>query len=1158
MGLIGIQPGGRIFDKKRGKERLVQNVEAQGSIVYLTLRDPVTGQVERAPYVSATLNDRFDILGTESSAFRGNPSLVRLVAEAHRLNHAYLFNPIFATETSLIDPLPHQLVAVYGLPPDKEHPRGVSGLLSHPRLRFLLADDAGAGKTIQAGLYIREMLLRRLVKRILIIPPAGLVGNWERELWNLFRLPFRILDSDNVRAGDNPFTDPRYDHVIVSLDTVRQEKVRAALNDAPPFDLVVCDEAHKLSARRNPDMSVDKSKRYETVEEIAVRCLHLLLLTATPHMGKDDAYFYLWRLLDPQQFGAYSTLAHTRPEIKRRHLLRRMKEEMVTFSGENLYPPRISQTVRYPLTDGERELYEMVTAYVEDYYKKTTPGNRSSVGLALTVIQRRLASSTWSLLQSLERRAIKLADNLKRLEQGVLTEDQFDAQQNRFATKDIREEKTGDEEVSAEDGTEESELFDAEISGATTARSIEELREELMVVESLVHIARATYNKKDESKFSKLQELIEQHPDTKLLIFTEHRDTLNFLISRLEGMGYTGRIATVHGGMDYREREVQTERFRSDECPLMIATDAAGEGINLQFCWLLVNYDIPWNPARLEQRMGRVHRYKQRHDVLLLSLVAEKTREGAVLQTLLDKLDIIRQRLGSDKVFDVIGEQLGGISLADLLFRATVGGEEKQVTDVVNKAFDPIEIARKLDEQKQRVEVSEVRSLLESLKRGQEVAEEKRMMPAYVRTFFQDVAPLLGLRVKGDPNSIFSIEDGPEEVRRALVTYPSGLIKRLTFDRNLALPQTALRPEAVYLHPGEAVFEALMTLFLGRFENDAARGAVFYDPNSTEPYLFALAKIAVVRPIMDAQSNITDGRETLGEEMTGVIIRHDGTVLPAAPAHLLLTLDVGEEGAASSAELPEGLVEIGSDLLPVETSVLEHKGVPLMERLVDDLKSRLPERRNQLIQSYNLRQSEALSQRRRLKDDVAKGVPAAKSKLDKLDTEIATLDDARESALAALHLEIDLIELAPVTVYARALVLPLPPEEAKRRRDVQAESVALKVVYEYETALGAVIEDVSDPHLAVGYDLRSHRPDGSVLYIEVKGRSGLTQIELTANEWRQAANHRDKYWLYTVYYCDTDAPHLYKIADPFGNLLAKDGGIVVDAGDVLSVATQSP
>jgi len=491
------------------------------------------------------------------------------------------------------------------------------------------------------------------------------------------------------------------------------------------------------------------------------------------------------------------------------------------------------------------------------------------------------------------------------------------------------------------------------------------------------------------------------------------------------------------------------------------------------------------------------------------------------------------------------------------MFRATVQGEETAAVAAVDRALDPAMAAQRLAEQQARVEVSEVRSLLEALRRGQETAEERRMMPAYVRGFFVQAAPLLGFHTQGDTDGIFRLQDAPETVRRAVESYPAEVHERLTFDRDLALPKTAMHPEAIYLHPGEAVFESIMTLFLGRFENDAERGGVFYDSTSTEPYCFVLAKVVVVRPLINQEGMPTDERETLSEAMTGVILTQDGQ-MRLVPAHLLLTLDIKSSETADSITLPEALVTQIADPVPIESFVVIEHGLPLMEKVQSDLQERLPARETQLVQAYNLRNSEGLLQRRKLRDDVEKGIPAAKSKLEKLEGELAQLDDAREAAIAALHQEVNLVELGPVTVYARALVLPLPAEEAQRLRDVQAEQVALQIVRDYEKAHGStLIEDVSNPSWATGYDLRSHRSDGTVRYIEVKGRAGLRQVSLTENEWRQAANHRDKYWLYTVYHCETNAPSLHRVADPFGKLLATSGGVVITAGDVLSAAEPS-
>ena len=627
LNLNNLEPGACLIDTLQQTERVVRQIERHNSFVRLFFQDanePFTCSI-------AELQRRFEIA---SGAFRADPDLVRLIAEAHRLRHAYLFNPLFATETSLIDPLPHQFIAVY------DH------LLKHFPLRFLLADDAGAGKTIMTGLYVQELLLRRQVERVLIVPPAGLIGNWERELRVLFRLNFRILSSADA-ADNNPFLDSQNRLAIVSLDTLRQERMQEHLFEAPAYELVVFDEAHKLSARFESDGTVTKSKRYELAERIAAHVSNLLLLTATPHMGRSDAYYLLWRLLLPDQLAAQKAFHRMDDEEKGKHLLRRMKEEMITFEeGKLIYPPRMSRTIAYPLKSGEiseQSLYDDVTDYCEKHFDLAGQYNRTAAKMAMMVLQRRLASSTYALLQSLIRREEKLQTSLRELREGRLSLETWEERQSKLPTADVRDDKTGDEEEII-NGQEESERMDEDLSQATSAGSIEDLEEEILRVQSLTKLAREVYNLKSESKFERLHEALKEYPDTKALIFTEHKDTMDFVIWRLEALGFTGKIARIHGGMKYEEREKQVEFFRAPGgAQYLVATDAAGEGINLQFCWLMVNYDIPWNPARLEQRMGRIHRYKQTRTVVLLNLVAQDTREGRVLRVLLDKLEQMRE-----------------------------------------------------------------------------------------------------------------------------------------------------------------------------------------------------------------------------------------------------------------------------------------------------------------------------------------------------------------------------------------------------------------------------------------------------------------------------------------------------------------------------------
>jgi SNF2 family DNA or RNA helicase len=590
------------------------------------------------------------------------------VVEGERLTYGHLFNPTFATELSLIEPLPHQRIAVY------------EKMLRQPRLRFLLADDAGAGKTIMSGLFIREMLSRRLIRRILIVPPAGLLGNWERELSTLFGMSFKIITSADSKQG-NPFIGSRGSQIIISLDTLAGERMFSLLADpaVERYDLVVFDEAHKLSARQEADGTVRRTDRYRLAEALAgVRnrdnnerwklgwsCRHLLLLTATPHMGKDFPYYCLWRLLEPEIFSTFDAFEAYSLETLQRYFTRRTKEEMVYLDGKPIYPIRNSNTQSVLLNQGkisEQTLYDEVTHYIRNYYNKARNLNRSAARLAMSVFQRRLASSTYALLQSLKNRRKKVEKYIQEFRDGKLSEKILaEKQQKLEGIEDVLDEKTADEET-PQNGVEENEVREDQILESVVAKNLAELEVERMELDRLIGLAEKVDDLEEESKFNQLRVLITdpEYQQEKFLIFTEFRDTMEFLVRRLEGLGYTGQIAQIHGGMEYKEREEQVAFFKKPESEggarFLVATDAAGEGINLQFCWISINYDIPWNPARLEQRMGRIHRFGQKHNpVVILNLVAGETREGKVLRTLLVKLESIRKRLGSDKVFSSIG-----------------------------------------------------------------------------------------------------------------------------------------------------------------------------------------------------------------------------------------------------------------------------------------------------------------------------------------------------------------------------------------------------------------------------------------------------------------------------------------------------------------------
>ena len=1083
-----------------------------------------------------------------SMTFSADPDAVWAVAEAHRLAYGHLFNPAFATETSLIDPLPHQRIAVY------EH------MLAQAPLRFLLADDAGAGKTIMTGLYVREMLSRRLIRRVLIVPPAGLVGNWEREMRRLFRLPFAIIGGADARTG-NPFLGADSDLAIVSLDTLAGERTFNRLKEpqTEPYDLVVFDEAHKLAADRQPDFRVRKTDRYKLAEALAGveadsdrwqlpwSAQHLLLLTATPHMGKDYPYYGLWRLLMPDALSTYNAFEAFPEDARRRHFIRRTKEEMVRFDGSPLYPQRNCDTLSYDLSQGpasEQDLYDDTTDYIRHVYNRAGVLNRSAARLAMSVFQRRLASSTYALMRSFERRAEKLAGLIDDVRSGRLTEAQLAAQQQRLALEDAFETRTADEGPEGEDDGNGAEGFENQAMGGTVALNLGDLEAERRQVEALLGKARELLGTGEESKFEKLREVLRDptYLDEKFIIFTEHRDTAEFLIRRFEGLGFTDQVALIHGGLPYPERERQVEFFRRPAAEggarYLVATDAAGEGINLQFCWLMVNYDIPWNPARLEQRMGRIHRYGQTHDpVVIVNLVSGATREGRVLKTLLDKLEAIRRQLQSDKVFDVVGRLFQGLSMKDYLEQAVTGDADTMAERLAGDLTEEQVRALAARERLLFGEGGEVRRRLARLNDAAAQETYRRLLPGYVRRFVEKAAPLLDLRLEGDLDAAFTLvpkrSRAADALLPALETYSAHARDRLT------VYKPADRDEALWMHPGEPVFDGLAAAVLDRFGRASLQGAVFVDPYAAEAYLFHLARVAVEQ---SAQTGAGTAPQPLESRLVGLRQTRDGVIVECPVEHLLLL-----RGAPGFAP---GRAPLATRARGLAADAARFARENVGERLAQAHRQRrlagLPARLAFVNRGFDFQAAELTAARSRLTDAARTGDRRALDELARVKERQRSLTAARNRRVADMQAEPDFIRAGDVEFLVHALVVPAEDSEASERYDADVEAIAMQVAAAYEASFGAEVEDVSRPDLArraglpdwPGFDLRSRRP-GAERAIEVKGRAASGHVEMSDNEWSRACNQREAYWLYVVFDCATPRPRLLRVRDPFGRLLAR-------------------
>ncbi len=1107
--------------------------------------------------------------------FTASPEIVKVLAEGERLSFGHLMNPTFATEISSIDPLPHQRIAVY------DH------MLRQSRLRFLLADDAGAGKTIMAGLYIREMLSRRLLRRILIVTPAGLVGNWRRELAKSFNLPFRIISGADART-ENPFIGENSNWLIVSVDTLASPRVftRLQATEVIPYDLIVFDEAHKLAADRGADLRIRKTDRYCLAEAIAgVRGLHerwslgwnanhLLLLTATPHMGKDYPYYALWRLLKPEALSTQEAFAEFPPDKRLEHFIRRTKEEMVHLDGRPLYPKRISDTLGYDLSQedvGEQTLYDETTDYLRFVYNKAKLLNRGAARLAMSVFQRRLASSTYALLRSFERRIEKLDNLIQDVQDGKLSIEQLSSFQQRIHEEDdVFEAKTADDE-SEEEGREENELAEDKLLQGVVAASLTDLQTEREQVKQLLDLARRVHEEGHESKFEKLHEVLTdpKFEDEKFIIFTEHRDTMIFLAKRLSGMGYTGQVAQIHGGMSSQpdaasglsDRERQVEFFRKPIAEggarFLVCTDAAGEGINLQFCWIMINYDVPWNPARLEQRMGRIHRYGQKHDpVIIVNLVAPKTREGKVLKVLLDKLEKIRKELRSDKVFDCIGRIFQDVSIKRYM--------ELAVTE------DPDDVARELDGRltKEQVEALSARekslygsggSVTNALPRLRADIEQEvysRLLPGYVRQYIEKAAPPTDITLEGDAGGFFSFRPSRlgaiDPLLPVLELYPEKARGRLTVSR------PADREDAIWLHPGEPVFERFRALVSERLGDAGRRGAVFVDPAADQPYLFHMAVLSIARKA-DPELPDLAKEETLDCRLVGVK-QNEGTEVALCPIEHLLLLKGGHGLPPSAQRLAIAANKIKERVLAF---LLERVAREMALERKKTLLESLSEREGFIQRGFDFQEAELAAARAKHAEKARTGNRKAIEALEDVKRQQRQLAGRRANALVVMKREPELIEPGLLTFIAHALVVPSSDPRDIEEHDVNVEMAAMQIARAFEEAVGANVIDVHTPEFAraaglpdnPGFDLLSVRPGNEKRAIEVKGRIETGDIEVSANEWAKACNMGQGYWLYAVYDCATPTPCLVRVQDPFGNLLARaKGSMLISPREIAEAA----
>jgi len=1100
-------------------------------------------------------------------SFDGDGSLFRLVSEAHRIRLAHLFDPVLAVHTSLVDPLPHQITAVY------------EAMLPRQPLRFLLADDPGAGKTIMAGLLMKEMIARGDLHRCLVVCPGSLAEQWQDELYRRFHLPFEILTNDKLEAArtGNWFLETSL--VIARLDKLsRNEDVQAKLA-APDchWDLIVCDEAHKMSATVFGG-EIKYTKRYRLGQLLSTLTRHFLLMTATPHNGKEADFQLFMALLDGDRFeGRFRDGVHA---VDVSDLMRRMiKESLLKFDSTPLFPERIAHTVPYKLSDGEAQLYKEVTNYVRDEFdraaKLENDKRAGTVGFALTILQRRLASSPEAIYQSLRRRRERLEKRLREME--LL---QRGAAATAMATngpaldeEDVEDlEEAPDNEVEAA----EEEILDQ----ATAARSIEELKAEIVTLNRLEALGLVVRRNGEDRKWRELAKLLGelftpaaianhaaeetppygQHgansvpPPTpsarqKLVLFTEHRDTLNYLESRIATLlGRGEAIVMIHGGLGREERMKAQEAFKHDpEVQVLLATDAAGEGINLQRAHLMVNYDLPWNPNRLEQRFGRIHRIGQTEVCHLWNLVAEETREGDVYLTLLKKLDEARKALGG-QVFDVLGKmQFEGKPLRDLLIEAIRYGERPEVqarlTRVVANAFDKAQLQDLLEERAlahDAMDASRVHRVREDMER----AEARRLQPHYIESFFLEAFQRLGGTAKQREPRRYEITHVPAPVRNRdrLIGIGEPVLpryERIAFEKALIAPQG--QPLAAFVCPGHPLLDAAIDLTLERHRDLMRRGSVLVDErdSSDQPRVLFYLDHA----LQDASSTRSGERRVISKRMLYVELdavghaRHMGY----APYLDYRPLATTEPDVATILARPEcGWItrelEQKAQGHAIANVVPEHLQEVRSSRVewIDKTRAAVKDRLTKEISYWDHRAEQ-------LKVQEQAGRPNARLNSQESRRRADELQGRLQKRMEQLELEGHVSALPPV-VLGGVVVVPMglltkltghPQATPASVIDTQAAAArAREIVMEVERGLGF---DPTDREFdKLGYDIESRVPGtGKLRFIEVKGRvSSATVITVTRNEILYSLNKPEDFILAMVEF-DGDRHRVHYIRRPF-------------------------
>jgi superfamily II DNA or RNA helicase len=1054
--------------------------------------------------------------GPACEPYDSNSKEFRLGIEALRLALAYEYDPYFSLSIARVDPLPHQLEAVYDY------------FIKMPRIRFLLADDPGAGKTIMAGLLLKELKVRGLVKRALIVTPANLTFQWQREMKEKFREQFEIMRGSVLRAnyGMNPWQDK--DQVITSVSWIsRVEDAKESLLRSH-WDLIIVDEAHKMSAYS----SDKKTLAYQLGESLAEMTDHYLLMTATPHKGDPVNFCLFLSLLDKDVYGDVKSLE----EAMRRHsapfYLRRTKEALVTFpdpdTGEikKLFTKRDVHTAKFEINAEELDFYDALTCYVEDQSIKAQSANAitgRAVGFTMAMLQRRFASSVYAVRRSLERMKAKREKILENPE--AYRQEQL----NKKLPEDF------------DDLTEEEQMeIMAQLEDAVASIDPVALREEILELKKLIDHACLLEEREVETKLQKLREVITEHgafqdSSMKLLIFTEHKDTLDYLVDKLSN-DWKLTTTQIHGGMKIGDRDtpgtrIYAEREFRDTAQVLVATEAAGEGINLQFCWFMINYDIPWNPMRLEQRMGRIHRYGQEKDCLIINFVSVNTREGRVFDKLFERLEQIENDLDpqrTGKVFNVLGDVFPSNSIEKMLREMYLRNQtEKTITDRIVREVDTERFKQITNSTLEGLAKKELN--LSAIIGKSAEAKERRLVPEVIEDFFITAAPVVGLMPKENKadSNVYRIGRIPRRL------WPMGEkleptfgklgkeYKDVVFDKTLL----AANPTAEWVTPGHPLFETIRESVWQQVRDGLMRGGIFYDLHTSTPYHLDVFS-----------ASIKDGRNNeLHRRLFIVHSEQNGSMSVRQPT-IFLDLSLSSSGASAPTDITlpsrqqreQYLYENELINFLEENTIQRKKETEIIRKHVTISLDELIHRQNMTLANLIQQQEQTATPTSWLTASIAQ----AEERIDEL-------TNRKERRLAELDQECQ-CAIGNITHIGCAWVLPHPerqsPSIAPMVRDDEIERIAVQIVIAQEESHGRIVQSVEKENR--GFDIISRKPHPEdpttaidVRFIEVKGRSAVGEVALTTNEYKTAERLKNDYWLYVVYNCGS-TPEIHPVQNP--------------------------